>query len=400
MMNQFCPTVSEIVSQQFHGGSFAQIIAVTPRYLGADAMVRTPLSRHTTPSTGDQHALIRGKDGTIRAVLNACPHRNNQLFPVGLIVNGVRGQRAGSVSKNDSVICPYHRYTYNAKGEFTFAPVLAEGDEKPCLTLNNIAIEKVGSLIFEAGCGATEMLQDVWGEESFARLGIVPFHLKGTVLHSVEETQEIFSALDAMEVFGDTDHVDDIHQTSFNQLVDMQNLWLVYGKHWSIQFVGWREKTTKVCKEYQDYRDAVLSAGNTPLYGAVWMMFGPYTTFEWYPTDVEGEHVFVVSTFVPQDGGGCRNVIEWYVPEALLLRNPELVTKLKAAYGVTASEDRELCISTKRGRRALVDNGYSEQKLGPIHPREEGCIGHYYNLLHMYLITRVNKASAVQLRAA
>jgi hypothetical protein len=128
------------------------------------------------------------------------------------------------------------------------------------------------------------------------------------------------------------------------------------------------------------------------------MMFGPCTTFEWYPTDVPGEHIFVVSTFVPNEGGGCRNVIEWYVPEALLLRNIELVTKLKKAYAVTASEDRELCISTKRGRRALVDNGYGAQLLGPIHPREEGCIGHYYNMLRMYLTTMVNQSGAAQLR--
>ncbi len=400
MKSPFCPTVGEIVSQQFQDGSFAQIIAVTPRYLGADAMVRTPLSRHTTPSTGDAHALIRSKGGKIRAVLNACPHRNNQLFPVGLTVNDVLVQRAGNVSQNESIVCPFHRYTYNPKGEFVYAPVFAEEEKKPCLALNSIAIEQVGGLIFEAGRGAPEMLQDVFAEASFVRLGIEPFDLKKSVLHSTEETHEVFSALDAMEVFGDTDHVDDIHKASFNQLVDMQNLWLGYGKHWSIQFVGWRKETTLVCDAYRDYREAVLSQGNIPLYGAVWMMFGPYTTFEWYPTDVPGEHVFVVSTFVPNESGGCRNVIEWYVPEALLVRNPELVGKLKKAYAVTAAEDRELCISTKRGRRALVDNGYSNQKLGPIHPHEEGCIGHYYNMLRMYLTTLVKQQSAAQLRAA
>ncbi len=383
MTTRFLPTVFELSSARFQSGSFAEILASTPRYLGCDAMVPIKGSRHTTPSTNDAHMLFRGNDGEVRAFLNACAHRNAQLVPVGMKVKGNITARGGMLARNGNIICPWHRYTYDQGGELVSAPAYGDG-AKPCAQLNEVPLEQFGGLIFEAGKGATEMLEDVMHTPSFAKLGIVPFDTRKTVLYRIDESQETFSALHAMEIFGDTDHVDDIHPNSFDQLVDMETLWLEMGHHWSIQFVGWRETTSKVCDEYKSYRDLVRARGNIPRYGAVWMMFGPNTTFEWYPTDVPEEHIFVVSTFVPTKDG-CRNVVEWYVPEGVLARSPDLAPALMAAYAVTAEEDRAPCNSIERGRRALVENGFGHQTLGPIHPDQEGCVAHYYDMLKMYL---------------
>ena len=383
MKQNFAPTMQELVTANFGGVTFADIIAATPKLLGNEAMLPTVNSRHTTPSTGDAHVLSRHPDG-IRAALNTCPHRNGRLVPVGEEVNGNPVTRDGKLTPNGSMVCHWHRYTYDEQGTLIFAPAYKKGETLPCLKLNTVALEQFDGLLFEAGHDAAEMLQDVMKSPSLKRLGIVPFEMKGTVLYDVQESIETFSALTAMEIFGDTDHVGDIHKVSFDQLVDMMKLWLEMSTHWSIQFVGWRKDTTKVCAEYKAYRDLVLRGGNTPRYGAVWMIFGPNTTFEWYPTDVEDEHIFVVSTFVPIAKGGCRNVVEWYVSEATLLRNPELVRALMAAYAVTASEDRVLCNSVELGRRTLVENGFGHQRLGPAHPVEEGCVTHYYNMLAMY----------------
>lgn len=402
MNSQFRPTMGELTSLLISGISYTDIIASTPRYLGASAMVPSEGSRHTTPATNDMHVLFRAKNGKIRAMLNSCPHRNNELIPVGKIVDGCKRTRAGNVARNGNIICPFHQYTFNQEGALVAAPAFSQSkDKQPCIALNMVKTEQVGGLIFEAGKGAAQMLSDVYQSKSLAKLGIIPFDFSDMTFHSIDESNEKFSALTAMEVFGDTDHVDNIHKDSFNQLIDMGNLWLERGEHWNIQFVGWREKTTKICAEYQCYRDAVLVQGNIPQYGAVWMIFGPYTTFEWYPTDMPNEHVFVVSTFVPDQGGGCRNVVEWYAPNALLARNPELVTALKSAYAVTAEEDRELCNSTEQGRRTLVENGCAHQKLGPTHPLQEGCVDYYYEMIKGYIASikhgneHVQKLSAV-----
>jgi choline monooxygenase len=358
-----------------------------PRYLGTTVMVPSKLDRHTTPATGDQHVLARGLDGEIRAFLNVCPHRNNQLVPVDRAVNGVsRVSRKGKLTPNGSLVCPFHRYTYDAHGDIVFAPAFEERKCTPRLSLEGVSLRACGDLLFERTGEYPLLLADVMEHEEFARLGIRPFDLQGMKLAAVDASIEKFSALTAGEVFGDTDHVDDIHRDSFDQLVDMSQLSIdVKSLDWSMQFVGWREKTTVICDEYFAYRAAVLAKGNIPRYGAVWMLYGPCTTFEWYPTDVPDEHVFVVSVFEPLPDGGCRNLIEWYAPRALKERNPELLPALRDAYAVTAAEDRELCLSSEEGRRTLVQNGLGERTLGPTHPLQEGCVDHYYAMLAQQL---------------
>jgi Rieske 2Fe-2S family protein len=66
------------------------------------------------PEPGDQRAeatadgsalLVRGDDGQLRAFTNTCRHRGHELLPCG-------GQ-----AKQNSVICPYHSWTYSLDGQ-------------------------------------------------------------------------------------------------------------------------------------------------------------------------------------------------------------------------------------------------------------------------------------------
>ena len=59
---------------------------------------------------GEPVAVVRGKDGQLRALSNACRHRGTQLLDTGL----------GSVS---SIVCPYHAWAYGLDGRFRGAPI-------------------------------------------------------------------------------------------------------------------------------------------------------------------------------------------------------------------------------------------------------------------------------------
>jgi glycine betaine catabolism A len=66
------------------------------------------------PEPGDQRAepvgtnsvlLVRGEDGALRAFANTCRHRGHELLP------------CGAAAQQQSIICPYHSWTYDLNGE-------------------------------------------------------------------------------------------------------------------------------------------------------------------------------------------------------------------------------------------------------------------------------------------
>ncbi len=379
----FRPTMEDLCGALFAQDKFGAIVAASPRFLGFAGAISEKTDRYVSAFTDDQHLLVRGTDGQIRCFLNTCRHRNAQLVPLGHMVNGKMVTRTGKVAPTGAITCPLHRLTYDEKGTLRTALAFPK---TPCLKLHEVPIEMVGGLIFETGRGAYSQLASVMDSPGFKKFGITPFARAAKMALGFSETsEEDFGTVTFMEVFGDTDHVDDIHVSSFHQQVDMSTLELEYGEDWSVQFVGWREKTTTVAPEYQRYRGLVLARGGKPKFGAVWMSYGPNMTFEWYPLgkDESGEDqtAFVTSVCIP-NGMKCKIVVEFYFPASLLATEEgwNLAQALRDAYMLTAEEDRYPCISMEKGRRTLVENKHGDEGLGPIGP-QEGCVAHYYNLL-------------------
>lgn len=59
---------------------------------------------------GEQIALIKAKDGSLNALSNICRHRGTPLLNLGF----------GKIEKN--IVCPYHAWTYDDKGELLGLP--------------------------------------------------------------------------------------------------------------------------------------------------------------------------------------------------------------------------------------------------------------------------------------
>lgn len=359
-----------------------RLIAQCPQYLGHIGSLPKEGNYYVSAFANGRYVLVRTRR-RIKGLLNVCPHRNGELKPVGRKINQELIARSGTVNNNGTITCPHHRLTYSADGELIRAPAFPD-NKKPCgLRLSEIPIEMVGPLIFKAGKNARGELAEIRNSPGFKRIGIDPFtESDDLVLAHTDISHEDFSVNIFAEVYGDTDHVDDIHVGTFNQLVDMGSLVLEYGKDWSIQFVDWKVKTDRnVDPAYASYREKVLSRGGVPSFGAAWMMHGPDKTYEWYPLGKKPrgveQYVFVASTVIPR-GPYSTNVVEFYVPSELL--GDPLVAAFIKAYKVTAEEDRHLCLSMQAGRETLIAEGYGSTAFGPTGP-QEGCVSHYYRML-------------------
>jgi Rieske 2Fe-2S family protein len=96
------------------------------------------------PEAGDlftvdigNHSIIvaRDDDLAIRAFHNVCRHRGARLRPAG---RGVTG----------NLVCPYHQWTYNLRGELVHNQHMGEGFERCKFNLKPVHIESLAGLLF------------------------------------------------------------------------------------------------------------------------------------------------------------------------------------------------------------------------------------------------------------
>jgi Rieske 2Fe-2S family protein len=82
---------------------FPQIAALECELNGAGARAAVEIA-------GVPSILVRGEDGEVRAFKNACRHRSTQLV------------REGPPCVGKAIVCPYHGWTYDLRGERIHAP--------------------------------------------------------------------------------------------------------------------------------------------------------------------------------------------------------------------------------------------------------------------------------------
>ncbi len=85
---------------------------------------------------GEPVAVLRGRDGALRAVSNACRHRGTQLLDPG----------HGRVS---SIVCPYHAWAYDLDGGFRGAPMAGDVEiDAKAHALPRFALEVWAGVVF------------------------------------------------------------------------------------------------------------------------------------------------------------------------------------------------------------------------------------------------------------
>ena len=118
------------------------------QYAGSRNAIPEPGDYFTTSIADRPVIVVRGDDGEIRAFYNVCPHRGSRLLD-------------GS-GTTDRIMCPYHNWTFDKRGEFCTAPsAFSTAVRNPDLddedvaepdscenSLQRLAVETLGPFVF------------------------------------------------------------------------------------------------------------------------------------------------------------------------------------------------------------------------------------------------------------
>ena len=104
-------------------------------YVGVEPEIAEPGDFFTVEIGSDSILIVRDDDLTVRAFHNVCRHRGARLRPAG---HGIVG----------NLVCPYHQWTYNLRGELIHSPHMAEGFERCKFNLKPVRLETLAGLLF------------------------------------------------------------------------------------------------------------------------------------------------------------------------------------------------------------------------------------------------------------
>jgi len=327
-----------------------------PRYVGHELMTPEPGTYRALEMFDGARVLVRAGDG-IEMLSNVCRHRQ------AIMLDG-HGRLPGG-----NIVCPLHNWTYDAQGLLLGAP---EFPGNPCMNLARTGLARWQGLLFDTA-GRDP------GRDLAAMKAARDLDFSGFMLDSVEVVDYAFNWKTFIEVYLEDYHVAPAHP-GLGHFVTCDDLQWEYGDWWSVQTVGVNSGLGRAGSEvYSKWHEQVLAyrKGEPPKHGAIWLTYYPGLMVEWYP------HVLVVSTIVPTGVESCRNIVEFYYPEDIVLFERAFIEAEKAAYQETAVEDEDICNRMQRGRRALFDQGLSET--GPYQsPMEDGMM-HFHHFLRREL---------------
>jgi choline monooxygenase len=323
-----------------------------PRYVGHRLSVPDVGNYCTLRQEAHGRALVHNANG-IELLSNVCRHRQ------AIMLQG-RGSLAGS-PQNGQIVCPLHRWTYDASGQLLGAPHFPND---PCLHLKQYPLHEWNGLLFEGGRDAAK---------DMAGLGpLNKFDFSGFVYHSSHIHECNYNWKTFIEVYLEDYHVGPFHP-GLGQFVDCDDLQWEFRDEYSVQTVGVNGALNKPGSAvYERWHQAVLDyqRGQPPAHGALWLTYYPHIMMEWYP------NVLVVSTLHPRGPQKTTNFVEFFYPEEIVAFEPDFIAAQQAAYMETCAEDDEIALRMDAGRKALLARGDNEA--GPYQSPMEDGMQHFH----------------------
>lgn len=104
-------------------------------FVGTEPEIAEPGDFFTVELGSDSIIIVRDDDFSVRAFHNVCRHRGARLRPAG---SGIVG----------NLVCPYHQWTYNLRGELIHSPHMSESFERCRYGLKTVHLESLAGLLF------------------------------------------------------------------------------------------------------------------------------------------------------------------------------------------------------------------------------------------------------------
>lgn len=334
-----------------------RLFAPGPRYVGHALAVPEVGDYFVLQHEGDGRALVRSGADKIELISNVCRHRQALMLKGQGSLNETQPGAAGG-----HIVCPVHRWTYDASGQLLGAPQFAQ---HPCLHLNNYPLRQWNGLLFEDN--GRDVVAEFAGMTAASQLSFDGYALDHVEMHECHYNWKTF-----MEVYLEDLHVGPFHP-GLGNFVTCDDLHWQYADHWSVQTVGVAPTFGKPGTEaYKAWHDVLLryQDGQLPDTGAIWLAYYPHIMVEWYP------QVLTVSSLHPLSVDRTLNVVEFFYPEEIVHFEREFVEAQQAAYMETAVEDDEIAERMDAGRRALWQRG--DDEAGPYQSPLEDGMRHFH----------------------
>lgn len=387
----------ELVSKEFNW--FLRRHVENAAAYGGPAYWTDEPNRFFVPATNDGACFLTStKDRERNYLLNVCAHYHRPVhLPDDDWTSGYMGVLTGGLSH-----CGGHKWGYDAQGVH-HAPVKlrierGHGDEpeQNCTNLhsavkNGQSVSEVGGLIWIGTPKQLSPYKEVFNLSLARRNGLRHFVPPSYRLVSIWVDRALFSAFTGMVIYEDLNHPGKgVHPGKLDCVVNMQRQERDYLREEgvSLQTVPWIRDVnhSNMSRYWAEYHRLSLIAENKGIedhtLGRVsWIAdYNGFFTCEQYP------HFIVNSWFIPVLGG-VRNVVEFYVPEEVLQKVPELANSAICAYmgdGVEqgiAQEDARLAMGCDKGMKILADHGKGGQVIGPLDPVSDRAVYDFHTFM-------------------
>ena len=123
------------LSQEVFEQDVARIFGRYWIFVGVEAEIAEPGDFFTVEIGRDSIIIVRDDDMSIHAFHNVCRHRGARLRSAG---SGIVG----------NLVCPYHSWTYNLRGELIHNEHMGESFDRSCFSLKSVHLENLAGLLF------------------------------------------------------------------------------------------------------------------------------------------------------------------------------------------------------------------------------------------------------------
>ena len=145
-------TVHELIRRQPPGHALLQPFYTSPEIyrldvervlmghwicIGHESSIASPGDYFLFELDRESVIIVRGQDGTVRALVNVCRHRGSRLC----------SQPSGH-AKSGLLVCPYHAWVYTTDGRLRNARLMPEGFDVAAHSLGQIPLRVIEGLIF------------------------------------------------------------------------------------------------------------------------------------------------------------------------------------------------------------------------------------------------------------
>jgi phenylpropionate dioxygenase-like ring-hydroxylating dioxygenase large terminal subunit len=193
--------VEHYLSAAHHELERARVFARVPQIVALEAEVAEPGACVAVEVAGVSIAIVRGNDGVVRGLKNACRHRATRL---------VGEERC----RKKAFVCPYHGWTYDLAGELIHVPDRAtfDGREAGRTALAPVHVEARHGFVWGAlePFDLSELLGPV--EPDLAALEVGRSHLYRSVTHEVRGNWKL-----VIDAFLEAYHIRHLHRDSIHR---------------------------------------------------------------------------------------------------------------------------------------------------------------------------------------